>query len=290
MFAKLFAKKKERPYLKLCVKCGGKGQLSYFNQFQEKTYGPCEHCSNGHIPTSLGISLKCRCQERSVDYVWIKAAEVQHFKRGLEKADVKELVATQKQLGAGGTAVLLLCDNCNARYICQDGAGQRRRIHGDKELNEADKEFNRHIANTMISHGILKELTTTDHGVVVVIHGTPAVDAAQQQRPGSAGPSGETPTQAFGAVRSGGRLRPMSAPAPGMRQEPLFQHVGLPEQQAEADAAARVTPTRPAGLAPLVIDHSAQQSAADTPTETPAAARLRPMPNANTPVTPVHVQ
>lgn len=39
MFARLFGKAQERPYLKLCGQCGGKGQMSYYNSFLEKVYG-----------------------------------------------------------------------------------------------------------------------------------------------------------------------------------------------------------------------------------------------------------
>jgi hypothetical protein len=34
------SKKPDRPYLKVCTKCHGKGQLSHFNQNQDKVY--CE--------------------------------------------------------------------------------------------------------------------------------------------------------------------------------------------------------------------------------------------------------
>lgn len=35
----LFRVKPERPYLKVCTQCHGKGQTSYFNNNQEKIYG-----------------------------------------------------------------------------------------------------------------------------------------------------------------------------------------------------------------------------------------------------------
>lgn len=40
-------------------------------------------------------------------------------RNALGEADLRELVSTQQALGAQGTAVLLLCDECGARYICQ---------------------------------------------------------------------------------------------------------------------------------------------------------------------------
>lgn len=30
--------------------------------------------------------------------------------------------------------------------LCRDGAGERRKISGNVEMNEADKDYNRHIA------------------------------------------------------------------------------------------------------------------------------------------------
>jgi hypothetical protein len=38
-------KKPQRPYLKICTKCGGKGQVSYLDQYQRKTYGEWKHAS-----------------------------------------------------------------------------------------------------------------------------------------------------------------------------------------------------------------------------------------------------
>lgn len=160
----------------------------------------------------------------------------------------------------------------------------------------------------MVSHGILKELTTTSEGVVMIVHRTPSVDhdqyesqPPQPQRPASAMPGSRTPTQPFAGSRlgPGRRARPSSAPAPGMRQEPLFQHVGLAAQQAEADAANDADPAMamlapPQGLAPLNIPQIPQSGseqpppAIGIPVLTPRD-RLRPRVSAHTPVTPVHV-
>ena len=47
----LFRKKKkqERPFLKLCEACHGKGQLSYFDIAQKKKYGGGKEGLNIHI-------------------------------------------------------------------------------------------------------------------------------------------------------------------------------------------------------------------------------------------------
>ncbi len=42
MFKAFSKEKKDRPYLKLCEKCHGKGQLSYFDRNQKKVYGAIE--------------------------------------------------------------------------------------------------------------------------------------------------------------------------------------------------------------------------------------------------------
>ena len=99
----LFRKKKkpERPFLKLCEACHGKGQLSYFDIAQKKKYGggnrieappgaaatpdappmhqgPCDKCCKGDEvgAYSLGVKLKCTCQEESASYEWVHALQV----------------------------------------------------------------------------------------------------------------------------------------------------------------------------------------------------------------------
>jgi hypothetical protein len=85
----------------------------------------CESCSNGIGPYALGVSLKCNCQKASVPYSWALGPEAKHFKAAAEACDLRELTKLQKALGGGGTAVLMLCDVCGARYLAKDGAGER---------------------------------------------------------------------------------------------------------------------------------------------------------------------
>lgn len=106
----------QRPFLQLCKKCGGKGQLSFLDRYQRKTYGgawvesiqrhthahacclrtwlpyccgmksaplhacflaaPCDHCSSGDGPYALGVSLKCRCQKPGVPYTFLLGHQV----------------------------------------------------------------------------------------------------------------------------------------------------------------------------------------------------------------------
>ncbi|GIL69238.1 hypothetical protein Vretimale_12637 [Volvox reticuliferus] len=150
------SKKPERPYLKVCTKCHGKGQLSHFNTAQEKVYGSCKKCCNGDSPNGgLGVTLKCLCQESSSSYEFLRVADLQYIK-GIEREIVKALKDFQAQLGTESSAVCLLCD-CGARYLIQDTSA-RRRIRGDSTHNVPDKEVNKEIAEELAARGIAKVL------------------------------------------------------------------------------------------------------------------------------------
>jgi hypothetical protein len=97
-----------------------------------------------------------------VRYSFIFGCDVARIKNWKAEEELRELYLFQKRLGSSGTAVLLLCDTCGGRYLAQDGAGQRRQISCHKELNEDDKEYNRHIAATMVANGIIKDIGQED--------------------------------------------------------------------------------------------------------------------------------
>ncbi|GFH26963.1 uncharacterized protein HaLaN_25205 [Haematococcus lacustris] len=190
----LLEKKPARPYLRLCKKCAGKGQLSYFDQYQRKVYGPCDHCSSGSGPYALGVSVKCSCQKAAVPFSWALGTEIKHMKRVLEvgdssylwtavdptvyptmsstlsaqltslrcfvqKEDIAVLMALEAALAGEGTAVLLQCEVCGAKYLAKDGPGRRRKISTEKEVADADKEHNRLIASTLVANGIVRDLS-----------------------------------------------------------------------------------------------------------------------------------
>ncbi|KAL6762066.1 hypothetical protein V8C86DRAFT_2524516 [Haematococcus lacustris] len=176
----LLEKKPARPYLRLCKKCAGKGQLSYFDQYQRKVYGPCDHCSSGSGPYALGVSVKCSCQKAAVPFSWALGTEIKHMKRVLEKEDIAVLMALEAALAGEGTAVLLQCEVCGAKYLAKDGPGRRRKISTEKEVADADKEHNRLIASTLVANGIVRDLSKPA-GALVAVHPLPtqpAQDAA----------------------------------------------------------------------------------------------------------------
>ena len=47
---------------------------------------------------------------------------------------------------------MLLCD-CGAKYLCIDGP-ERKKISGKEELNEADKTYNKELAEALVGRGI----------------------------------------------------------------------------------------------------------------------------------------
>ncbi|GIL48856.1 hypothetical protein Vafri_5287 [Volvox africanus] len=150
------SKKPERPYLKVCTKCHGKGQLSHFNTAQEKVYGSCKKCNNGDSPNGgLGVTLKCLCQESSSSYEFLRVADLKYMK-GVERNIVKGLEDFQAELGTESLALCLLCD-CGARYLVQD-TSMRRRIRGDSAHNVLDKEMNKEIAEELAARGIARVL------------------------------------------------------------------------------------------------------------------------------------
>ncbi|GAX78769.1 hypothetical protein CEUSTIGMA_g6206.t1 [Chlamydomonas eustigma] len=130
---KIFAKKKDRPFLKLCEKCQGKGQTSHFNVHQEKVYDACKECAKGDQTSrySLGIKLKCTCQDASSSYSWILGHQARHLESS-RAPEVLALLSLHKELSQqrdeGAQSALLLSCDCGINYLCIDG-NERRRGH-----------------------------------------------------------------------------------------------------------------------------------------------------------------
>lgn len=162
--------KKKRPYLKVCKRCHGKGQLSSFNTSQQKKYGACDTCTSSSDITGLGVTLKCACLEKSAPYTFVRATDLK-FIRGLDRDEVQGLQGLQARLSpSGGTAVLLQCD-CGARYLVAD-EGKRVRISGQQSANSADKGHNKEIAQALV-----------DNGISIVLRPPKVVASAQQVVP-----------------------------------------------------------------------------------------------------------
>ncbi|GLC74870.1 hypothetical protein PLESTF_001566300 [Pleodorina starrii] len=152
----MLKQKPARPYLKVCTKCHGKGQLSHFNAAQEKVYGACDKCTNGDSPNGgLGVTLKCFCHEKSAQYNFLRVSDLAHIK-GLEREVVNGLKEFQAQMGDEGTAVCLLCD-CGARYLVQDSS-TRRRIRGASDHNSLDKQLNKQVAAEVAARSVARVL------------------------------------------------------------------------------------------------------------------------------------
>mmetsp|Transcript_38027 Transcript_38027/g.84683 ORF Transcript_38027/g.84683 Transcript_38027/m.84683 type:complete len:162 (+) Transcript_38027:181-666(+) len=154
---KLFKKRPERPYLKICEKCHGKGQLSYHNNNQQKTYGACDECSKQQEDSSysLGVKLKCACQDRSSTYEWVLSTQLKRLPG--DEPDLVALKDFQREVGEAGTALLITCDNCGARHLCVDGP-QRKKISGAEGQNVSDKTYNKEVAGALIKNGITRTI------------------------------------------------------------------------------------------------------------------------------------
>lgn len=101
------------------------------------------------------MTLKCLCQEKSSRYDFLRVPELAHLK-GLDRSVVKGLKAFQEELGPDRVAVCIMCD-CGAKYLVED-VGARRRIAGERQHNEADKEHNKAIAEELAARGIARVL------------------------------------------------------------------------------------------------------------------------------------
>jgi len=151
----------QRPFLKLCEQCHGKGQIAgSYDGNQSKVYAPCKHCSKKQPtpPSSLGIKLKCTCKEASAQYDWVHAKDASHFRSQRKDASLEQLLLLQESLPEDPPrqALLLSCE-CGAEYLCVDGPNRCKLRGGASSLKE-DKTFNKNIAKLLVENGILTEL------------------------------------------------------------------------------------------------------------------------------------
>lgn len=63
--------------------------------------------------------IGCDLQENSVPYNFVLAPDAKHYRKALIPQDLHDLLQLQQELGESGTALLLLCDECGARYLCR---------------------------------------------------------------------------------------------------------------------------------------------------------------------------
>ncbi|KAG2487512.1 hypothetical protein HYH03_013930 [Edaphochlamys debaryana] len=149
------AKEDERPRLKVCTSCQGKGTNSFYDTSQDKNWGGCDKCSQGRETPygGLGVTLKCHCQENSTTYEFVRVPDLPHLK-GFDKHDARALRHFQEELGPdNGHAVLLMCDDCNASYLIHDYGGRKKITSGNADMA---KETNKAIASDLASRGVAR--------------------------------------------------------------------------------------------------------------------------------------